>query len=165
VAALVGSGPLPAAQPGSVCTAPAYHAFDFWVGDWRVTGPGGELAGHNTIAREQDGCLLLERWEGVQGSTGVSMNYYDPVADAWRQVWVSPGAEIDIAGNLEGGSMVLEGTITYLADERRRGFRGTWTPLDDGRVRQHFEEQDDAGAWREWFDGYYARVAEEVARP
>lgn len=163
--ALLGAGAGHTAGTEAVCTAAAYRAFDFWVGRWQVTGPGGELAGHNTITREQSGCLLVERWAGVQGTTGMSMNFYDPVADAWRQVWVSPGTEIDISGNLRDGRMELAGFITYLDDNRQRGFRGTWTPLEDGRLRQYFEEQDEGGVWREWFDGYYTPADEATATP
>ena len=39
--------------------------------------------------------------------------------------------------------------------------RITWTPLDDGRVRQHWEATTDGGkAWSTVFDGYYARRPE-----
>lgn len=146
----------PAEPP--VCEAGAYRAFDFWVGSWTVAGAQGQQAGRNVISREQEGCVLVERWQGVQGSTGMSMNHYDPVADRWHQLWVSPGVQIDIAGSLRDGSMVLEGTIIYLREGRQRAFRGTWTPLEDGRVRQFFEERDDAGQWAEWFEGFYTRA-------
>jgi hypothetical protein len=33
-----------------------------------------------------------------------------------------------------------------------------WTPLPDGRVRQHFKESSDGGkTWTDWFDGYYSK--------
>ena len=95
------------------------------------------------------------------GFAGTSMNFYSRERDAWRQVWVSPGVIIDISGGLVDGSMVLTGTITYQAQAASRPFRGTWTPLDDGRVRQFFEEQrpgdDGEVAWQSWFEGFYAR--------
>lgn len=37
-------------------------------------------------------------------------------------------------------------------------FRGTWTPNEDGSVRQFFVQQDtDGGVWKTWFDGLYIR--------
>ena len=52
--------------------------------------------------------------------------------------------------------MQLEGTIEYVAQDRIEAFRGTWTLLEDGRIRQHFEEFNlVAQAWQTWFDGYY----------
>jgi hypothetical protein len=52
--------------------------------------------------------------------------------------------------------MVLIGHALYIQSGDRRPFRGTWTPLPDGIVRQHFEESSDGGeTWATWFDGYY----------
>jgi hypothetical protein len=53
--------------------------------------------------------------------------------------------------------MEMEGTIYYLAAQRSAAFRGRWTPLEDGRVRQFFEEKDQEGNWQVWFDGFYTR--------
>lgn len=38
-----------------------------------------------------------------------------------------------------------------------RGFRGRWSRLDDGRIRQFFEEKGEDGAWNAWFEGFYSR--------
>ena len=56
-----------------------------------------------------------------------------------------------------GGAMLLVGTIRYLNAGTQHPFRGRWTPLDDGRVRQFFEQQDDEGQWQTWFEGFYSR--------
>jgi len=149
----------PAAAAESPCTAAAFRAFDFWLGDWEVRSADGKLAGHNSISARHQGCLLQEQWTSAGGGTGSSMNFYDPAMDAWRQVWVSGGTLIDISGELQDGSMVLVGTITYLAGGEPRPFRGTWTPLADGRVRQFFEEQRE-GSWHVWFEGFYAKTVE-----
>ncbi len=136
------------------CSAPQYREFDFWLGTWRVTS-GGQYAGDNVIAAVEQGCALLELWTGAKGGTGRSMNFYNAARDEWRQVWVSPGAVIDIAGGIRDGAMHLVGVIDYSTGDRIP-FRGTWTPLPDGAVRQHFEEQRD-GQWQTWFDGRYEK--------
>jgi tetratricopeptide (TPR) repeat protein len=135
----------------------AARAFDFWVGDWEVRLADGTLAGHNSISRADGGCTVLEQWRGTGGSTGTSMTYFQPSRDQWRQLWVgSNGTLIDISGGLRDGDMHLEGTIEYLAQDRIEAFRGTWSVLPDGRVRQHFEEFNlVAQTWQTWFDGYY----------
>ena len=52
--------------------------------------------------------------------------------------------------------MRLEGTIEYVAQNRIEAFRGTWTVLEDGRVRQLFQEFNiGTNTWQTWFDGYY----------
>ena len=156
---------VPASAADDPCGAAPYRQFDFWVGEWEVSAPDGRRAGHNSITVEQGGCLLVERWQGVEGSTGMSMNFYQPLEQSWRQVWVSPGVEIDVTGGLADGSMVLEGTIVYLKDDRSRGFRGTWTPLEAGRVRQLFEEANEDGEWAPWFEGIYSPLEETAGAP
>ena len=135
---------------------PEFSQFDFWLGDWRVQGPDGTFQGTNTIQKTQGGCLVLENWTGAGGTTGASMNFYDPNAREWVQVWVSATVQLEIRGGLVDGSMRLTGHIYYLQTGDYRPFRGTWTPLGDCVVRQHFEESADDGAtWTTWFDGYY----------
>lgn len=149
----------PAPQPPSICTASRFREFDFWAGKWRVHDAGKNLAGENSISIEQGGCVLVERWRSVKGGTGQSMNYYDPVARAWKQRWVGLGLILEMQGGLVNGSMVLQGPLHYVREQRTTLLRGTWTPLPDGRVRQLFEESQDEGrSWSPWFDGYYSRA-------
>lgn len=150
--------------PPPPCQDEVYRAFDFWVGEWDVTTPQGQVAGTNSITKEENGCLLVEHWKGAQGSTGQSYNFLDRATGKWRQVWVSAWSTIDYSGGLdENGAMVLEGTIGYGAGRPGNGakFRGTWTPQDDGTVKQHFQQYDaDNKQWNDWFIGIYAKKAE-----
>jgi tetratricopeptide (TPR) repeat protein len=136
---------------------PRRREFDFWVGTWEVRGAQGQLFGTNTIRKEENGCLLVENWTGGGGGTGTSINYYDPGDDAWVQDWVSSNATlIHIEGGLEEGSMRLTGDILSGTGDRLP-FRGIWTPLSDGGVRQFFEQSYDGGeTWSPWFEGFYS---------
>jgi len=134
--------------------------FDFWIGTWDVHMADGRKAGVNVIAKEQGGCVLVERWTSARGGTGMSVNYYDPAADEWVQNWIgADGSLIDIRGGLQAdGAMLLSGYIQYFGRDGRLPFRGRWTLLEDGRVRQYFEESaDDGETWTEWFTGLYTR--------
>jgi hypothetical protein len=144
-------------QPRFPCQDdPRAREFDFWAGEFRVQDAQGNLLGHNTIRKAQGDCTLIEDWTGAKGGTGTSLNFYDPARGQWRQLWVSPGTIIDIAGGLVDGSMVLEGTVYYQASGETRPFRGTWTPMSGGVVRQFFEESTDGGAtFVPWFEGFY----------
>jgi len=136
-----------------------YRQFDFWLGHWRVLDTNDVFQGHNRIVARESGCVLVENWASSAGTTGMSMNFYDLSAAEWAQVWISGGIQLEIRGGLTDGSMALTGRIHYNASGNDRAFRGTWTPLDDGVVRQHFEESQDEGkTWYTWFDGYYYPV-------
>ncbi len=156
LAVLFASAPLMAQETGCV-GLDGFGDFDFWVGEWEVFDSNtGRQAGENSIVKMEQGCMLLERWQGGSGSTGTSLNYYNPVTREWRQVWVSAGRySIDIVGGLRGESMVLEGSI-YNFQGAVWNFRGTWTPNADGTVRQFFEQYNhDSEQWMPWFDGRY----------
>ena len=148
-----------APQPPTICADDAaFHAFDFWVGEWHVyNNANGNVAGRNTITAQEAGCVLVEQWTAASGGTGMSMNYYDPIADQWRQLWIANAYAIDIVGGLDAaGAMVLTGEIRYFTQGRSFPFRGTWTPHADGTVRQLFEQQvPETGEWQLWFDGRY----------
>lgn len=147
------------AQSSGCAGQPGFGDFDFWVGEWEVFDNNtGNRAGENSIRKMESGCLLMESWQGAGGSTGTSLNYYNPVTREWRQVWVSAGAyAIDIVGGLRGEAMVLEGSIYNFAGAVWN-FRGSWTPNEDGSVRQFFEQfNHDSQVWEPWFDGRYVR--------
>ncbi|WP_262691794.1 hypothetical protein [Kordiimonas aestuarii] len=154
-----------AAPPPSPCkTDEAFKGFDFWVGEWKVSGrANGKYAGNNSITKIEGDCALYESWNGQGGSTGKSVNYYNPITKKWRQLWVSGGAySLDIEGGLSDGSMVMEGTIWYYTSGATAPFRGTWTPNDDGSVRQFFEQYDaEKKEWQPWFDGLYEPVVDQ----
>lgn len=135
-----------------------YRQFDFWVGDWEVHAQG-RLAGANSIQKVAGDCILLENWTSANGqSVGKSINFYHPHKKKWVQLWVdSSGLVIPIEGEYRDGAMHFQGDYLY-RNGRRALFRGTWTPLPDGRVRQFLEQSTDEGkTWNVWFDGYYSR--------
>lgn len=164
---------------GSPCSTEGYRDFDFWLGDWQVRLADGTLAGKNRVQASADGCFITERWQGAGGSTGFSVNFYEPVSHRWRQIWVSAASVIEISGGLQDSSMVLVGEIRYRQTPPDasgtanggglvRSFRGKWTPLPDGRVRQFFEElipdnisePTSEEKWQPWFEGFYAKAVE-----
>ncbi|MBT8444503.1 MAG: hypothetical protein KJO13_07140, partial [Gammaproteobacteria bacterium] len=155
----------PASIPRPCLGEPELADFDFWLGRWDVHMEDGRKAGVNSITKEQGGCVLVERWTSVRGGSGISLNYFDAATAQWVQNWVgADGSVIDIRGGLQAdGSMLLAGTLRYATQTDSTAFRGRWTPLDDGRVRQYFEEsKDDGKTWSAWFTGYYSPRVESA---
>lgn len=131
------------------CQAPEYAQFDFWKGNWKVRVQSGNLAGTNLVHRVA-GCGVQENWRDTGSGGGVSLNMYDPRSERWTQVWVdSSGGSLVMMGKLVGDEMVLDQVINGTDD------RVTWTPLEDGRVRQHWVRGPVGGTLTEVFDGYY----------
>jgi hypothetical protein len=152
--------PAPGQEPQNPsCSDASFRQFDFWLGTWEVKDASGKIAGSNTVRAQHQGCAISEEWRSATGSAGSSINYYDPRTSRWKQIWISPGALLEMSGGLQGQEMILEGPLQDLMQSRTTLLRGVWTPLPDGRVRQHFTESKDGGkTWDEWFDGYYQRT-------
>lgn len=149
---------IPALAQSEACEAPEHDQFDFWVGTWDVFNPEGEKAGENVIEKRHAGCALVENWSGTSGSSGTSVNFYDTQTGRWHQTWMgSWGQALFLNGGLdEGGSMVLASDPDVSPINRI-----TWTPNDDGTVRQHWQISEDGGeTWETAFDGTYVRREE-----
>ena len=119
----------------------------------------GKFVGSNHIERAQRGCVLIENWTSAGGGSGMSISYLDRTSDEWVQIWnAAGGTQINIRGGITDDGMRLAGTIHYVSSGATAGFRGVWTLLPDGRVRQYFEQSDDQGEnWSPWFEGFYSR--------
>ncbi len=143
-------------QPGPPpCTTPEYRQFDFWLGDWNVesaASPG--RVSRNRITRTNGGCTLHEQYTAPSGYEGSSLNFYDGARKVWHQTWIdNQGGPLYLEGGLQGSSMVLAST-----GDSQNIQRIIWTPLPDGRVRQHWESTTDGGkTWSTVFDGYYTK--------
>lgn len=155
----VGAHATEAAGVPPACAGEAYRAFDFWLGEWRVTADG-VLAGHNRIEPILGGCALLETWRGAKGGRGRSINAYDASRGVWHQTWVDGhGDVLVLEGGWRDGAMRLEGTQRTVSGASVRA-RITWTPSADRSVRQLWETSaDDGRTWRTEFDGRYERAS------
>jgi hypothetical protein len=141
-------------------TISAYHALDFWVGEWVVTADG-QVVGHNRIDKVVHGCALIENWTDTMGGEGKSLFYYQRARQDWKQVWVDAGGvkEKHVVGRYEDGSIRFQGELprangTFVLD------RTTLSPLRDGTVRQVIEQSVDGGkTWVVGFDAIYRKAA------
>ena len=68
-----GAQTAPAVPPTPCLDNVRFAEFDFWVGEWEVHTADGTFAGTNSITRAESGCLLMEKWAGAGGSTGIDL--------------------------------------------------------------------------------------------
>lgn len=149
-AALVAQTPSP--QPQEI------HQFDFWLGDWDVFDAQGNPGGKSRIESIAEGNGLLENWTDSSGTTGKSLNTYNPDKKCWQQFWVGNGTPVlELSGGIVDGSMVLIGTRRAKGNASVTD-RISWKPNPDGSVRQHWESSVDGGkTWKDDFDGINRR--------
>jgi hypothetical protein len=145
-------------EPTPTCNSGEYRQFDFWIGRWSVT-EGGQPAGQNSIEPDLKGCAFFESWRSVDGSRGRSVNFYDRNRHHWHQTWIDDrGGVLELDGGLVGESMVLEGERPDAKANASVRHRITWTPQQDGSVRQHWQRMKaEQSTWETVFDGLYKR--------
>ena len=148
------------APPSDACSAPEYHALDFWIGSWRVATPDGRPAGTNRIERSLGDCILLEHWsefsaDGNRAQLGLGAHRYDRAIGRWRQAWMmDTGTTYDMIGRWQDRQIVYE----RIGSSGRVAGRTTITPLPDGRVDQLGERWDEKSqAWQTTFHLIYTR--------
>lgn len=144
------------AAPTAPCAVPAYHQFDFWIGDWEVLDTEGSTkVAHARIDSILGGCVLREDYQGADGHKGQSFTIYDATRRVWHQTWVTNRGELlEIEGKLENGDMVLSGR-----NQQGALVRGTWRPVH-GEVREFAVTSTDNGrTWKPWFDLMFRHAA------
>lgn len=160
------AAPAATASSAAPCAQPDARRFDFWIGTWTVTKPDGTPAGSSRIEAILDGCVILENWTSATPPfAGKSFNLYNGGSGQWEQFWVdNTGARLHLAGGMVDGRMVLAGAREEPDPKTRvvQRERITWTPQDDGGVRQLWETStDDGRTWNTSFDGRYRRATGE----
>lgn len=143
------------AQEMDRCSRSEYSQLDFWIGEWEVLGPDGEVIGSSVVQPILGGCAIREEWS-AGGFGGIGYFAYDRPSDTWRQMWVDAnGAVLVNTGRWEGSRMVLRGERKG-SDGEVRELRVTLTPTGEGRVRQVLERSEDGGStWVPIFEGLY----------
>ena len=170
---LQAGSPVTAPSPPPPCSAPAYAAFDFWVGEWDVYPNIKEpakapLIAHSRIEKLYGGCAIRENWMPLKGADGGSLNAPDPVTGRWHQYWLdSSGGRVNFDGGPVAGGMVLTGFWRGVNGPGKDGLvRMTYTRIDADSVRQFGELSEDQGlTWTTSFDFLYRRAKPTGAKP
>jgi ketosteroid isomerase-like protein len=157
---LAGCGTSSASAPAS-CSAPEFHQFDFWIGDWNAfDSKTGEKAAHVRVEPILDGCVLQESYDGTDSRRGRSFTMYDATRRVWHQTWVTnQGQLLTIEGKSQNNGMSLAGS-RHTNTGMGQLVRGTWKPTQDG-VREIAVVSDDAGTSWTWFDLSFKRATDD----
>lgn len=167
---------LVAAVAASFClTAPAFAAnvpqpcsgnsetrqFDFLLGKWSVTSPGGTGGGTSTVQLDLDNCFVIENWEGGEGHRGRNVFAYSYDDKTWHGMFADNEGRVHVfEGKVASGTANFHGT--------NRGPEGK-TVLDRIRIarispdksEETWEKSSDSGKnWMVVYRGEYSRVTQ-----
>ncbi len=150
------------------CNDSVFRQFDFWVGEWTVSGPKGAVIAHSTIQRVANDCAITEHWRPLNGPDGVSISWYATSDSMWHQQWVGGGGWIErLAGGFHDGTMTMLATESAMlpgsgnpasAAPPAGKYRTNWALEPDGSVRQWGESTTDGVTWTTAFVGIYRRT-------
>ena len=141
------------------CCSESHQEFDFWVGNWVVRDTLGNKVGENLISKVEANCAVMENWTGVGGTTGMSMNYFDPYDSTWNQLWIdNQGNVLKLKGTFDSGKMLLKSELIK-GDAQEFYNQIVWSLNADGTVTQLWETRDVNGKrLNTLFKGVYSRI-------
>lgn len=147
------------------CSAPEARQFDFWIGDWEITGryrtsdtTWSEGTATNHVTLEYDSCVIMENFRSNDfGLNGHSVSTWSPKLNQWRQVWVDNyGSYLDFLGGMEGDKMVLYNE--RVTDSVTLIYRMVFSEITDSSLTWVWERSNDNKAtWKSMFELYYKR--------
>ncbi len=107
------------------CSAPEYHEFDFWLGDWDSFDFGtSKKDARVRVSRILDGCVIHEDYQSVGGHKGESFSIYDASRKS--------GEERRVRGSWKP----VDGSVRETAFTSTDGGK-TWKPWFDLMFRPH----------------------------
>jgi tetratricopeptide (TPR) repeat protein len=144
--------------------SPAAKQLDFWVGHWDVQ-VSGQSVGTNVIERLEEGCLIMENWSGRGGSTGRSMNFFNPATNKWRQTYIGNNEVIwEMSGEYKDGVMFYAGEM-FPPRGAPVMVRVKFYNLSPDRVRHTQDNSTDGGkTWTNVWDATYVRKKEALTQ-
>lgn len=144
-------------QEDCKCCSENHQQFDFWIGTWEVFDTIGNKVGENEISEIENGCALMEKWKGLRGGTGTSINFYNQKDSTWNQLWVSSnGGILKLKGAFENDQMILK-SEPFLIDSTLCYNQIIWSKTEKG-VRQKWDIFENSGKLRRnIFTGVYIK--------
>lgn len=147
---IVANGGVKSLRP-TACDAPENRQFDFWLGEWDVSGTGADsvIVAESSITAGAQGCVIIEYWRPFQGASGYSLNMYDVKSKEWHQEWMDgSGRHTPFKGLVEA-----DGVLRY------EQLDGPWTDKTIKRKRMNFQKIDD-NTVRQWGESYRPKTKE-----
>jgi hypothetical protein len=158
VVAMLAAGTLWGAE-SPVCVGGGYSALSFWVGDWKVSDPGGNEIGRSKIELGLDGCELNETWGAGGKFRGSDVHAYSAEDQRWYQINVDNHGHVHaFAGAAGDRGVEYSGTSKNEAGGEVLN-RMEIVKEGAGRVRVWWRKSADSGkTWTTAYEAIYSRI-------
>lgn len=147
---------------------PEGETFDFWIGKWDLTWPGGQGGtpeghigrGKNVVRRILDDCIIQERFSSAEGFEGMSVSTLNARTKEWHQTWVdSHGGYLTFTGTFHDGRMELRTDPFTNSQGRGQINRMLWAEIrKDSLIWRWQRSLDDGGSWEDLWVIRYRRA-------
>lgn len=147
----------PVSTPAA-CTSPAYHQFDFFVGQWKVYDEKGHFLGSDDVEKRVNGCAIDERYTNPDGSVGIGLSGFQAKLGTWHQDFMGDNGIVVLldGAKTDRAAMVMSGQ-DFPADGTRRLDRGIWV-VHGAVVEETWLVSTDRGkTWKTQFHGFFHR--------
>jgi hypothetical protein len=161
VGACLGFAPLStsaAPDSDSCATNPESRQFDFWMGEWTISYPGGPGGSVSKVTLSLDKCMVVESWDSGKGHRGENMFAYSSEDKSWHGMFADNMGRVHV---FEG--KVASGTAEFYGPSRGPNGESVLNRirivrLSADKVEQTWEKSRDNGAtWTTEFRGGYTR--------
>ena len=147
------------ADAGSCSTSSGNRQLDYWLGDWKIAGPGAGPNATSKVHLALDGCMVVESWDGGRGHTGENMFGYSADDKSWQGMFVDNQGRVHvfIHGKVVSGSAEFSG-LSRESNGATVLNRVRIVRIGQDKVEQIWEKSSDNGAtWVADFHGEYLR--------
>jgi hypothetical protein len=132
---------------------------DFWLGNWKIGGPGAGPSAKSNVSIELDQCMVVERWDGGRGHRGENIFGYSPEDQSWHGLFADNMGRVHVF--VDG--QVASGAAEFIGPSRGPNGepvlnRVRIVRIGADTVNQTWEKSADNGAtWKMEFRGEYSR--------
>ncbi len=137
---------------------------DFWVGTWELeweTSDGQKGKGVNVIEKILNGAVILENFQGLEGSyagyKGKSFSVFDKRFKVWKQTWVdSESSYLDFDFEMNGEKRIFKRKVE-LPDGQKFITRMIFHSIEKDHFIWEWQRSDDGGnTWKtKWKIDYF----------
>jgi hypothetical protein len=84
------------ADAGACSTNPESRQLDYWLGDWKIGGPGASPGATSRVYLTLDECMVVESWDGGRGHKGENMFAYSLDDKSWHGMFADNQGRVHV---------------------------------------------------------------------